>query len=213
MDTPTRRARSLRQKAGALLGLLLAAGLAVLMAGGTASAAEAAPPQLSIDVDNGRTATTVGDTLVYTITVRNLGTEDARGLRITQSVPAGLEFGTADPAATRTAEGVGWDLDLEPTGEATFTSTVTVSATPAELMRLATVACASASADGAPIVCASHSDQLPAGATAEAARESAASSARLVPWLVAGGAGVLFAVVVVLLVRRRRAPKGSYTLR
>lgn len=214
MDTPTRRARSLRHEVGALLGLVLTTGLAALLGGGTASAAEAAPPQLSIDVDDGHTSTTAGDTLVYTITIRNLGTDDARGLHITQSVPAGLEFGTAEPAATTTADGVGWGLDLKAAGEATFSSTMAVSATPAEVMRLATVACASATVDGPPIVCASHSDQLPAGASAEATREAAASSTRPVPWLVAGGAGILLAVVVLLLLlRRRTARKGSYTLR
>lgn len=47
---------------------------------------------------------------------------------------------------------------------------------PADLLRLATVACAGVSAASAPLVCAAHSDQLPAGAaqaTAAAAGDTA----------------------------------------
>ena len=63
---------------------------------------------------------------------------------------------------------------------------------------------ASLSASGPPIVCAAHSDQLPAGASAEAA---AAPSSGLLQWYAAGGiAVVLIAVSVVVVVRRRTAP-------
>jgi uncharacterized repeat protein (TIGR01451 family) len=205
MDTARQRARSLRHAAGATLSVMLTAMLAALLGGGTAAAAPADAPQLSIAVDNGRTSADTGDSLVYTITVRNLGTDDLKGLTVTQSVPTGLEFGTADHGGRTTAGNVGWSLNLKAASEAIFTSTMTVSATPAELLRLATVACASTSADGPPIVCASHSDQLPAGASAEAAAAAPAPSPGLLQLYLMGGiAVVLIAVAVVVVVIRRR---------
>ena len=180
-----------------------------------AAAGEApASPQLSIAIDNGKKSTTIGDTLDYVITVQNLGTADVDGLFIAQSVPSGLDFGTADAGGTADASAVAWNLDLKATTTATFHTTMTVTATPAELLRLASVVCASASADGPPIVCASHSDQLPAGAAAEAAATALAGDATTPAsgisswWYLGGGIGlvVVVAALAVLLVRRRAAP-------
>lgn len=203
----------LRRAAGVLFGVALAVLLtaAPAWAAGTGAERDAKPaPQLSIAVDNGRTSTTAGDTLDYTITIRNLGTNDVLGLTVTQSMPAGLSFKTADSAGTEKAGGVGWTIDLATAGEAVLHSTMAVTDTPPELLRLATVACASMSPSGPPIVCASHSDQLPAGASAEAATAAAAApSSGLLPWYVAGGIAVVLiavAVVVVVVVRRRTAP-------
>jgi len=171
-------------------------------------------PQLSIAIDNGRTSTTIGDILDYVITVQNLGTADVDGLLIAQSVPSGLDFGTADAGGTADASAVTWNLDLKATTTATFHTTMTVTATPAELLRLASVVCASSSADGPPIVCAAHSDQLPAGAAAEAAATALAGDATTPAsgisswWYLGGGIGlvVVVAALAVLLVRRRAAP-------
>ena len=203
----------LRRAAGVLFGVALAVLLtaAPAWAAGTDAERDAEPaPQLSIAVDNGRTSAAAGDTLDYAITIRNLGTTDVVGLTVTQSMPASLSLEAADSAGTDQAGGVGWTIDLATAGEAVLHSTMAVTDTPPELLRLATVACASMSASGPPIVCASHSDQLPAGASAEAAAAAAAAapSSGLLQWYVAGGiAVVLVAVsVVVVVVRRRTAP-------
>ncbi|GLZ42377.1 hypothetical protein [Actinokineospora sp. NBRC 105648] len=163
----------------------------------------AAAAQLRIAIDNGRTSATVGDTLVYAVTVHNLGTTDLTALRVTQSAPTGLTFGSADSAGAAEAGGVAWDIDLKAGAEAVLHSTMTVAGTPPELLRLATVACAARSADDPPIVCAAHSDQLPAGAAAAVGAAPPAAN-HLVGWYGAGGAVLLGCVLAaVLLVRRR----------
>jgi uncharacterized repeat protein (TIGR01451 family) len=164
-------------------------------------------PQLSIAVDNGHTTAAAGDRLTYTISVQNLGTADVTDLHVTQSMPAGLKFKSADSAGKPKAESVNWTLDLKAADEIKVHSTMTVANTPRELLRMATVACASTSADDPPVVCASHSDQLPAGAAAEAAsaRSAAPGSEGLNPWYLALGLGlVVAALVVVVVIRRRR---------
>jgi uncharacterized repeat protein (TIGR01451 family) len=202
----------LRRSACVLFGVALAVLLTTAPAwatAGTGAERDAKPaPQLSIAVDNGKTSTTTGDTLDYAITIRNLGTADVAGLKVTQTMPAGLTFKTADAAGTEKTGGIGWTVDVATAGEAVLHSTMAVTDTPPELLRLATVACASMSADGPPIVCASHSDQLPAGASAVAAAAAAAAPpSSLLPWYVAGGiAVVLIAVLIVVVLRRRTAP-------
>jgi uncharacterized repeat protein (TIGR01451 family) len=203
----------LRRAAGVLVGVALAVLLTAAPAwaagSGTEPVATEPAPQLSIAVDNGRTSAAAGDTLDYAITIRNLGTTDVVGLTVTQSMPAGLSFDAADSAGREQAGGVGWTIDLATAGEVVLHSTMAVTDTPPELLRLATVACASMSASGPPIVCASHSDQLPAGASAEEAATAAAAapSFGLLQWYVAGGiAVVLIAMSVVVVVRRRTVP-------
>lgn len=203
MDTGSRNTRSLH-RAGAALGVAAAVLLLPLPAGAATAAAGAAAPQLSIAIDNGRTSVRSGDTLTYVVTVRNLGTVDAVGLLVSQSMPIGLTFGSADPPATTRSGGVGWVSDLAAGGEVVFRSTATVSDTPTDLFRLASVACAATSADGPPVVCATHSDQLPAGATAEAARPTDATSSTVDRrWYLAGGGALVAATGLALLIRRR----------
>lgn len=172
----------------------------------------AAAPQLSIEIDNGKTSVLAGDTLTYTITLQNLGTTDISGLQITQTVPAGLLFGAADNGGTVQDGAVSWTLDLPSTAASTLQTTMTVTDTPAELLRLASVACATVDGTDAPLVCASHSDQLPAGAAAESAASNAAgattpstesSSPR---WAIIGGVILVLLVGAgaALLIRRRR---------
>jgi len=181
--------------------LLLTAGLSAAVAG----PAPAAGPQLSITVDNGRTSVAKGDALDYTLTVRNLGTKKVAHLQITQSMPAGMSFRSADSGGTHRSGAVGWRVDLKAGAQMSLHSRATVTTTPDSLLRLATVACASESAKGPPIVCASHSDQLPAGAAAQAAvAGDSRSSTPFVPWLFAlAGVVVVGAVAIVLVVRRR----------
>lgn len=164
-------------------------------------------PQLSIAIDNGRTSTAAGDSLTYTIDIRNLGTTEVSQLGVTQSVPAGLTFESADSAGSAAAEVVTWRIDLKPSATATVHSTMTVGATPADLLRLATVACARMSSDDPPIVCAAHSDQLPAGAAAAARAQSRTAASPSWTdsgkWYLVGGIAVLVVVLAILWIRRR----------
>lgn len=189
------------------LGVALVALSPLTPASATASGAV---PQLSIAVDNGRPSAAVGDAPTYTITIRNLGTTRVKGLRVTQSVPTGLTFKSADAAGIAKGGSVSWRMNMKATSKATLHTTMTVSKTPRDLLRLATVACASLSAKGPPIVCASDSDQLPAGASAEASKAAtgsatAASSTRRNAWYVAGGIGgtALIIGALALMARRR----------
>lgn len=185
---------------GALLATLLTAGPAL------AQPPDPPAPQLSISVDNGRTTAAEGDTLDYTVTVRNLVATEVRGLTVRQTMPVGLELTSAEPGHTVESGAVSWGLDLQAGGEATFRSTLTVKDTPPDLLRLATVACASISTDGPPIVCATHSDQLPAGAAAEADRavQNPDASTGSDGWWYAAGGGVLVIVALATLILRRR---------
>jgi uncharacterized repeat protein (TIGR01451 family) len=172
-------------------------------------------PQLSIAVDNGRASAAVGDISTYTVTVRNLGTTQVAGLQVTQSVPTGLNFKSADSGGIAKAGTVSWRLNLKATSKATLHTTMSVSTTPKELLRLASVACASASTKGPPIVCATDSDQLPAGAAAQVSKANAALGSRPIVtstsrnwWYAAGRLGGLVLVMgafVALSLRRRRA--------
>jgi uncharacterized repeat protein (TIGR01451 family) len=170
---------------------------------------EVAAPQLSIAISDGAEEAAAGDELRYTIDVENLGTTDAFDLTITQTVPEGLTFSSADNGGGLEASAVRWGIQLKAGESTTLVTTMTVGETPAELLRLATVACALPTPTDPPIVCASDSDILPAGIAAEEAGEAVADGgADVRGWItaasVAGGAVVVVAVVVVLLIRRRR---------
>lgn len=171
------------------------------------SAGAATGPQLRISVDNGRTSAVLGDSLNYTVTIANLGSTNAAGLQITQSVPTGLTFKSADVGGKVESGNVHWAIDLKSTKTIVVHTTMTVSSTPADLLRLATVACASISVKAPPIVCASHSDQLPAGKAAAVAQASPPTNNNMWWWYVGGGVVLLILIgtVVVLLGRRRRS--------
>ncbi|WP_326556719.1 hypothetical protein [Micromonospora sp. NBC_01796] len=163
---------------------------------------DAEQPLLSIAIDNGRTSAAAGDELTYKITIRNLGTTEAKGLEISQSLPAGLTFAAADNGGTADADRVVWPTDLKTGQEATFTTVARLGQTPDELLRLATVACATADGAEKPLVCATHSDLLPAGAVATRTEEKAVT-----PWMRYGAAAAALAVlalVTTVLLRRRR---------
>jgi uncharacterized repeat protein (TIGR01451 family) len=174
----------------------------------TSIAVGAGAPRLSIAVDNGRTTTAAGDVLEYSITIRNLDSTDVEGLAVTQTVPDGLRFESADAEGVLSDKSINWKTTLPAGGEAVHHSTMTVLDTSADLLRLATVACAHTAPQDVPIVCASHSDQLPAGAAAaEATRAVSAPtiSSTLRWWYLTALAGLFCAgVAAVLTVRRRR---------
>jgi uncharacterized repeat protein (TIGR01451 family) len=212
MNSSRRPGRRLLRFVAVTMGVGLAA---TLPAAAPAAAAVLAPsaaaqtPQLSIAVDDNRASAASGDQLAYTITVRNLGSTKVAGLTVTQSVPTGLTFGSADPTGVLKGGNLNWALSLRAGGSATMHTKMSVLATPKELLRLAVVACAGLSAKGPPIVCASHSDQLPAGAAktrraAQSAHPRAATS-DFTWWYFGGGLGLLILAGVTLAARRRRA--------
>lgn len=190
----------------------LAAALGVAVAGLLPVTAGAAPkaPELSIAVDNQQGATTAGAALSYTVTVTNLGSKAVKDLVISQTVPTGAAFTKADSKGEMTSGAVRWEVDLPAAGSKTFRTSMTVSeATPAELLRLATVACAATSPKAAALVCASDSDQLPAGAAAEQQQLASAAPTLATGWYYAAAAVALVGsgVVVRALTGRGRAPR------
>jgi uncharacterized repeat protein (TIGR01451 family) len=176
---------------------------------GPVSAEEPATPQLSISIDNATSSVQPGDELTYSVTIKNLGPEPVESLVVTQSLPPGLVFESADSQGTSTTELVTWTLTLEANSEAVLTSTTTVGTTPETLLRLASVACARTSTDGPPVVCATDSDQLPAGAATEAGSDPIGTADAPPPllamvWWIAGGALVILGTLGLLLVARHR---------
>jgi uncharacterized repeat protein (TIGR01451 family) len=203
---PSRRA-PLAGFVGVLLGSLLLPGL--VAAAASASAPAAAAPQLSIAIDNGKKSVVQGDRSSYTITVHNIGTGPVKALRITQTIPAGLKLIAAQDHGKSSAGQVTWTVDLAAGASKALHTTALVQATPAELLQLATVACATASKQTRPLVCATHSDQLPAGKAAAAAAVPEAASAHSAKshWpaiLESVGATAVIAALGTMLVLRRK---------
>jgi uncharacterized repeat protein (TIGR01451 family) len=173
--------------------------------------AAAKKPALSIGVSDGRQTARPGVLLTYTVQIHNIGRIGVPRLNVEQMIPPGLKLISVSRHGARGAGHVSWQVNLPPGHADTFRVVARVGKTPRQLLRLAAVACASASAHGRPIVCATDSDQLPAGAVA-AAHVSQASPGRghLQP------ASVILAAVVVVLaaggawwlaIRRRRASR------
>ncbi len=179
----------------------------------------AATPQLRIAIDDGHTTVAPGDQLAYTLTIENLGTTDVSALQVTQTVPTGLTFVSADASGASRPGTVAWNVDLKASATATLHSAMAVSATPPDLLRLASVACASASATGPPVVCATHSDQLPAGAAAAASAASTADAASTAAvaneashtswWLLGLLLAIVCALVAAVVIFGRRSPPGA----
>jgi uncharacterized repeat protein (TIGR01451 family) len=160
---------------------------------------DASQPLLSIAVDNGRTSVAAGDQLTYKIKVRNLASAKAKQLKITQSLPSGLTFVSADSGGKAGAAGVAWLIDLGAGQESTLTTIAKAGQTPDDLLRLATVACATAPGDTKPLVCATHSDLLPAGA--RVARTDAPANRGL--WFLLGATLLALVAAATVFGRRR----------
>lgn len=78
--------------------------------------------QLEIAKTADRTAALVGETVRYTVTVRNTGQIDAADLTVTDTLPQGATFVAADPAARVKGAAVEWELaELAVGAAATFT--------------------------------------------------------------------------------------------
>jgi uncharacterized repeat protein (TIGR01451 family) len=161
-----------------------------------------AGPALTISVSDGRTAASPGDRLTYVVTLRDAGRAGARHLKVTQTLSPGLDFLSASPRGTAAGGKVTWPAAIPAGGTRTFRVVARVTRTPARLLRLSAVACASARGGGRPIVCAAHLDRLPAAASASAARSG--RPAGMPPLAYAGvGLALLVAAALAVLVRRR----------
>jgi uncharacterized repeat protein (TIGR01451 family) len=157
-----------------------------------AKASPPAVPGLSISVTDGRTAVKPGEQLTYLVSVKDSGTLSARHLKITQTLPVGLELLSASSHGVAAKGQVAWLTSIPAGGAETFTVVTRVTRTPAQLLRLAAVACVEAQGSATPIVCDAHLDQLPAVAAAPAPRASG-SLGRALPVY----AGIALAVLVV----------------
>ncbi len=89
-----------------------------------------AQPDLTLVKSDGRTQVLAGDLLTYTLTYSNTGNQAATGVRITDTLVAGLEYVDASPGAILSgAYTVTWDIGALPVNEArTLTVTARVRA-------------------------------------------------------------------------------------
>ena len=170
----------------------------------TAAAARASrAPGLTISIGDGHAAARAGDELTYTVTVRNSGAVNVPRLKVTQTLSAGLQFLSASDHGVATSGHVNWSARLPVGGERTFRVDARVTRTPATLMRLAAVACATLPGANGPIVCAAHLDRLPAATAAAPASRSAHSTGDMLSYT-AAGVGVLMLGLLTAVVARRR---------
>jgi uncharacterized repeat protein (TIGR01451 family) len=172
--------------------------------------ADAAAPDLSIAIDDGHTDVRAGDHLTYTVRIRNIGTVDATDLLVTQTLPAGARFGSADRDGAFRDGTVTWRTDLRSGRNTVFGVRAEVTKPPPGLLRLAAVVCVAAHADSRPIVCAADSDRLPAGgAAAGSAGGDGRGGAGLPGWLLAlcGSLAAVLALGAGLFLRYRRSPR------
>jgi len=171
---------------------------AVAPVGAPASAAPA--PLLAIAVDDGARQVEAGQAMHYKITLRNHGTA-AVPLTVTVDAPAALTGLAPDSSGTVAGHTVRWQVTVPARGESELLVAGGVAGTvPADLTRLALVACATLPDGKAPIVCGTDQDGVarPAPAPARPAWWR---------WPLVGLAGLqVLTVPGTLLWRRRRVP-------
>jgi uncharacterized repeat protein (TIGR01451 family) len=86
----------------------------------------AGQPDLELTKTADKTTAASGNTLTYTITLKNVGTADATGVKVKDSIPAGLTYVSSVPAqGTYTSSNGIWDVGLVAKGT-TLTLTITV---------------------------------------------------------------------------------------
>ncbi len=86
-----------------------------------------AAPDIAVTKDDGVTQVRPGDTLTYTLTISNAGNQDATGVVVTDTVPAGTAFVSASGGGTESGGTVTWPaFDLAAGASVTRTMTVTV---------------------------------------------------------------------------------------
>jgi uncharacterized repeat protein (TIGR01451 family) len=106
-----------------LAAVLLGAALLTLGGAGGTAYADTPDPQLSITVDNGSTSARSGDELGYTVTVTNVGSQKVRDLRVSQTVPDGASFVSADHDGDEAKGTIRWSVDLDPAEKITVRTT------------------------------------------------------------------------------------------
>ncbi len=183
-------------------------------AAAASGAAAAHAPELSIGVSDGRQHVQPGDLLTYAVKIHNIGKRDVPRLRIVQTLPVNMKLISATRHPTRHAGQLTWQLNLPAQRTYTFYVVGRVGRTPRQLLRLAAIACANIGASSRPIVCAAHSDELPAGAIAAAHASHAAATGSQPGYLRLLGAALVLTVVasgswLVFRRSRRRGRRAS----
>jgi hypothetical protein len=112
-----------------------------------------------------------------------------------QTLPVNMKFISATKHPAEHAGQLTWRRSLAAGRTDKFRVVGKVGRTPGQLLRLATIACADIGSSLRPIMCAAHSDELPAGAVA-AARASHAAAARSQPGLLRPLSAALVLAVV-----------------
>jgi uncharacterized repeat protein (TIGR01451 family) len=167
-------------------------------------------PRLSISVSDYRTSAKIGDRLSYAVSIRNVGTAEVPHLTITLTLPRGVPLSSISRHGASAGEKVTWHASVPAGRTQTFRATGQVNRPPAQMARLAAVACAAAKSGGNPIVCAADLDRSPAGAVAAAVKSGRAgdSTGALVT---VGGVAVSVAAAIALVVvsRRTRRRRGT----
>jgi len=188
------------QTATALLTGLLMLPVA-LIPGHDGPARASGTPGLAISVADGQLSVRPGQVLTYTARLRDTGTAAIAGLQVTQTLSAGLKVIGASDNGVRKARLVAWSTALPAGGTRTFQVTARVTKAPAQMTRVAAVACATLPGSGQPVVCAAHLDRLPGAPPVSAPASGRAGSLVSAATALALLAGCLLAI---LLVRRAR---------
>ena len=174
----------------------------------SASAARASrasrAPALTISIGDGRPAVRAGDELTYTVTVVNSGAMSVPRVKVTQTLSAGLAFVSASDQGVAADGHVNWWARLPVGAKRVYHVTARVTRTPATLLRLAALACATLPGAKGPIVCAAHLDRLPAATAATATSRSAHSAGGVLPYTVGGVAALALGLLAVVARRRSR---------
>lgn len=149
-------------------GAALAAGALTIGSAGTSTAApaeEAAEattrPNITVTIDNGVDELVRGDTVEYTITVRNEEDTAFPEALVAQMLPAGLAYEEVSPAADKSRdEEIVWIGELPAHGEAKFHLTGTVGELAEGRTELSTTACVLPDGETRPAFCASDTDPV-----------------------------------------------------
>jgi uncharacterized repeat protein (TIGR01451 family) len=159
-------------------------------------------PGLAISISDGLLRVRPGQVLTYTASLRNTGTVSISKLEVTEMLSAGLEIISASGNGVVKARQVTWSAALPAAGTRKFLVAARVTKTPAQMLRLAAVACVTLAGGRRPAVCAAHLDRLPAAAAGPASR-SAHRVAGVLAYT-AGGLAVLGLGLLTAIAARRR---------
>jgi uncharacterized repeat protein (TIGR01451 family) len=101
-----------------------------------------AAPDLAIIKDDGQTSVVPGQVLTYTLTIRNVGDQDATGVKLTDTLPISTSFSSASDGGSAAGDVVTWPaFDLAAGGSTTRSVTVKVDPlVPAEIQTITNTA-------------------------------------------------------------------------